>query len=67
MGQCKAGNLFIIAAILFCALSVSALTGCGQKGALYLPDEAQQQESEKAKKKKSEPAADTKDETENEQ
>jgi predicted small lipoprotein YifL len=71
MSQCKAGNpgsLFIITAILFCALSASVLTGCGQKGGLYLPDEeTQKQENEKAKKKKAEPAADTTNESESEQ
>jgi len=64
MSQCKSGKLFIITAIIFFVVSGGALTGCGQKGALYLPEEAQKQESEKAKKKKDEPATDTKDETE---
>ncbi|WP_455220976.1 LPS translocon maturation chaperone LptM [Kaarinaea lacus] len=60
-------NIFAVVAILFSLLSGGMLSGCGQKGALYLPDEKQKQESEKEKKKKTETEAETKDETENNQ
>lgn len=63
MGYYRSGNIFAIVAILFSLLSGSMLAGCGQKGALYIPDEKSQQESENKKKKKTDTGSETEAET----
>ncbi|WP_455366146.1 LPS translocon maturation chaperone LptM [Kaarinaea lacus] len=60
MGNRKFGTGLIIGVV---TVSMALLSGCGQKGPLYLPDENQQQKTEKEKEKKKK--AETETETEN--
>jgi predicted small lipoprotein YifL len=63
----RAGRFVGIVAVIVGLLSFGLLSGCGQKGPLYLPDEKEQQERDQQKKKKAETKTETETETETSQ
>lgn len=47
------------------AITLASLSGCGQKGPIYLPDETQQQEKKKKKQAETQPETEVETATDN--